>query len=347
MEYPGTVRTEGRKPRRQDWMVAIVEKVLPGPHAERTARDLRIHHPDALSYLYHSAGKILCGIAEGIVKAFDFQKVFGEAFALFFIAFAGAPLQPKIAVTVMALIVLRVRDAYGYYLLGSAGDAATDSLVMAAIVALSQVYLLRAYPPAVMPALPMVQGIALGMLLVAFWRLYCQLQTPFHNPQKRPEFRIFSSTLRITFMFFVACAASLMAGTKAVPDTGHVRDGLLGVLVPGTIFVMMVLKKNVIGSLLWGKVTQGTIFTDPDQEESELKRSALVAMRFRALAFTLLAAPVGIAVWRWGTGSPDPVLWPLVAMNFVSCIALLFLWTKIRQLNLKAVTAMRAARAVE
>jgi xanthine/uracil permease len=113
---------------------------------------------------------------------------------LFFIAFAGAPLPPKIAVTVMALIALRVRDAYGHYLVGSAGGAATDGLVMTAIVALSQVYLLRAYRPAVMPALSMVQGIALGMLLVAFWRLFCRLQTPFHNPQKRSEFRIFSST---------------------------------------------------------------------------------------------------------------------------------------------------------
>jgi hypothetical protein len=140
---------------------------------------------------------------------------------------------------------------YVYYLVGSAGDAATDSLVTTAVVALSQVCLLRAYPPAVMPGLPMVQGIALGMLLVAFWRLFCQLHTPFQNPQQRPEFRVFSSALRINVMFFVASVASLMAGIEAVQDTGHIRNVLLGVLFLATIFVMLIFKKNVMGSLLW------------------------------------------------------------------------------------------------
>jgi hypothetical protein len=344
MEFRRTTGPETARPSQPDWIVAIVEEVLPGPNAERIAKDLRTDYPDTFPYIYHAAIKIGEGIAEGIVKGFDFKQVFVEAFALFVVALWGAPLVPRIAVTVAALIALRVRDAYVYYLVGSLGDAATDSLVMMAVVALSQAYLSTAYPQAVMPGLPMVQGIALGMVLVASWRLYCQLHTPFHSPQKRPEFRIFSSTLRITFMFFVACVAALLAGVEAVPDTGHIRDGLLGLLVPVTIFVMILLKKSVMGSLLWGKVATGSLFTDPDQEESELKRGALVALRFRALAFITIGAPVGIAVWRWLTSSLEPVHWPLVTMNFVSCIALALLWTKIRQLNLKAVTAMRNAK---
>jgi hypothetical protein len=360
MEYRSTVRTKAGIPSPPDWMAAIVEELLPGPNAERTAKNLRENYPDAVSYIQQSAGKILSGIAEGIVSAFDFKKVFGEAFALFVVAFWGAPLQPKIAVTVMALIALRPRDAYVYYRVGSAGDAATDGLVMTAVVALSQVYLLKAYPPAVMPGLPMVLGSALGMLLVAFWRLFCQLHTPFDNPQKRPEFRVFSSALRINVMFFVACVASLMAGVEAVPDTGHLRNSLLAALFPVTICIMIKSRMNVMGSPLWGKVDAISIFAPLDQEESELKQEALptplpvkpsrgmiVAMRFQVLAIMIIGAPVGIAIWRWVTGSPEPVRWPQVAMNFVSWIALAFLWMEIKKLNFKAVMAMKAARLLD
>jgi hypothetical protein len=51
-------------------MVTIVEEVLPGPNAERTAKDLRTHYPGAFPYLYQSAIKTGAGIAEGIVNAF-------------------------------------------------------------------------------------------------------------------------------------------------------------------------------------------------------------------------------------------------------------------------------------
>ena len=341
-------------------VIWIVGALLAGPDAESKAKNLRKKYPGTVRYIDQSALEIGDSIAKGMVAAFDFKKVVGEAILLFVFAFWGAPLEPRIAATVVALVTLRLRDAYVYYLVGSAGDAATDGLVMIAVTAMSQVYLLTAYPPAVLPALPLVQGIAFGMLLVVFWRLFCQLQTPFHNPQTRPEFRVFSSALRINFMFCAACVASLMVGIAAVPDTGQARDGMLGLLLGVSFFLIMVFKKNFMGSLLWGRIGAGSILANPIKEELERKKDALptplparpsrgmiVAMRFQLLSWLVIGAPVEIAVWRWAAHSTQPVIWPLVGLESLTWIALAFLWTRIKELNSKAVSAMGPSRDTE
>jgi hypothetical protein len=274
--------------------------------------------------------------------AFDLMKAAGEL-CLLIIAFLGTPMRAMAAILTVGFGTLRARDLRIHPAEGTPAEAATDSLALAAMLAMSQVYLAGHSPSfATDHASDMIHGVALAMPLIFSWRLFFHLCTPKNDPGNRPAYRVFRAMRRVTVMWFAAVWFLAGSNAQAVPG-GHLRDFLLA-WVPGMAAGLA--RRLLTDRPLVTSDTPGTftIFTDPEVQEikdssvllpgseTQLPRTGKILF-FQIVTAISLLMPIAIALWRFGFGDPSNIKWMTLTANAIAFALILPAWKLLKMFN--------------
>jgi hypothetical protein len=282
----------------------------------------------------------------GIGTTFDIRKAVAEivVIAVVFYSLVGAPWMTVAAIVTVGFITLRIRDLLIHPAQGTVDETATDALVMAAAVAMSQAYFTVKLPAAAMlPTIALLQGIGLSMLGVAGVRQFCHGLTPNNDPQQRPEFRVFSAALRINMMFGLAYSLPFMSNVEAVRG-GDIRDFVLPAVALISFRITHRLQQETDRSAIFENLAEYTLFIDPAKLEAAAKADSLpkppnglpktwpVAC-FNAVFVASTLSLLGIASWRWVVGDGASVHWGQLAANFIGLAIMMPAWKIITHLN--------------
>jgi len=296
--------------------------------------------------------------ALGIGTTYDPRKAIGEA-CLFGLAFLGAPWRAVLAVITVAFGTLRMRDQWIHPAKGTAAEAATDALVTAAGVVMSQAYFLVKSPSfAIADGMQLAHGAGIGMMVVTAVRMAFHLLTPKNDPHQLDEFRIFRAALRINVMVVVAVALVAVSNVQAVPG-GHMRDFMMCTIPVISCGIMLRLGRSYDGSLIWEAAGKFSIFTDPVREEAdraagslpepapELSSSDRFTICAQAVFVISLLMPIGIAAWRWWSGEASSVDWWQLWANLIVLIVLLPVWRIITYINAAIALLLNRVRTAD
>jgi hypothetical protein len=323
------------------WLVEFLERLIPNSDFASISALLRSRR-NTISYVTTFATLIPPKLVGAMRTSFDTRKVLGETCWLC-IAFIGAIefWRPMLAVVLVSLIALRIRDGFIHPAEGLPAEAATDGLAMAGAIGLSQAFFLVAFPSLVMPSYPLAQGIALGMLLESFWRLFFHLNTPKNDPQKLPASKLYRKSLRMVAMWAIACAFLVCTNSRELSDNDVVQ--FFAQALP-FIFGGIAYRHSIGGGSIFHEApAMASITKDPNEQALERQRDSLPAINpkksdmrikvaFEIGAFLVLVASFPAGLWRWYTGQ-GVVHWVQILGNLVGMIAVAILWKKIEHSN--------------
>lgn len=299
--------------------------------------------------------------SNGIWAFIQWRKMIGEA-CLIVMCFWGTAWRPVLAILVAALGALRVRDIQlqsggRKAPEGTAMEAATDGLMMAAAMIGSQLYFVGTNPAfATLHSSELFHGAALSMLTVAGWRLIVHLCSRKEDLSKLGEFKVFRVALRVHALLMFAAVLIAIANEKAVPG-GVVRNAFLGAM---TLISMGVSCRYQLksGRLFFngtdGTMTPMTYNADEDSdsraeslpqpismESLKMSSDARKAAFFRLMFVACVMSTTGIAVWRRLFGDPSNIRWGQLLANVIAFSFLITVWHIITYFNLATAALMR------
>jgi hypothetical protein len=294
--------------------------------------------------------------ANGIWAVIQWKKMISEA-CLIVMCFWGTAWRPMLAILVAGLGALRVRDIQVRSSWEPAAEAATDGLVMATAMIVSQLYFVATNPAfATLHSSELAHGVALSLMTVAGWRLIMDLCSKANDLGKLAEFKVFRAALRVHVLLMTAAVLIAIANENAVPG-GIVRNAFLAAMTLISMGVSCRYQKK--SGRLFFNGTDGTmtIMTyEPDADTdckadslpqptsiATLKTSADLrkAAFFRLLFVACVMSTTGIAVWRWFFGDPSNIRWGQLLANVVGFAFLITGWHIITYFNLATAAAMR------
>lgn len=290
------------------------------------------------------------GHLPGIGTIHDPRKMIGEVCCLM-VAFLGTPSMVVAAIIIAAFATLRARDLT-YHPKATAIEAATDALVTASAIVLSQIYLAFRYPNfATLQVSELAHGTGLALLLIAAWRLFFHLHTLITDPEQLAELRMFRTAFRISVM--LALAAWFVGGSNAIAvPIGHFETKVLAWAM--TLAMILSCKLQMKSGRLFASETDGaaTVFTDQAGQAIE-NRAGVLPLRglkrfwrngavgfCRTVFVCTVMFPMFIAVWRLFFGDATGIHWAQLGANIAAMAALFPLWRVITAFNAAAVTQM-------
>ncbi len=342
------METQTRKVGPPEWLVRLVEVLIPSAHRDLIAGDLREQSLGGWQYLWFAASTIAGSLRGRMLDCFDVRLIAGEV-ALLYVAFAGAPLLPVAIVLLTTLTALLARDAYIHPARGTAREAVSDAVAGATFLVLAQTFMAIIAPTMVMEGPVMLRGTLIGMAMVSGWRMAFRLKPPNDARRVRLDER-YEATWRLNLLWMMAGMTLIWSNLEAVPAGGGGRDFFL-TLLPLTAF-SFAYAFRARGDIPLGKGHRPALLSlDPDSYKDALtvRRARLFgwdgreagrvswAAAFVDLSFASVAVPFLIALWRWVSRDPlaSGVDWVQVWINLAAFVLLLVLWRAIREINLK------------
>jgi hypothetical protein len=322
------------------WLVEMAEWLMPDVAAGRV-QELKEKHTSPSRFFSETVSYIRGTVWVWTRRAFNFERMLAEAFLLS-IPFWGTPLMPAIAVVAAAVGILRLREAFIFPGTGSVGEMLADALIGAAAIVVTQVFFWWAAPSLAMSATLLFWGTACGMPGVAVLRAYFHFHTTSYNGDVARAISVLKAAWRVTALWIAACFALLHLNIEAVPARWDGRDFVLIVGATIAISIMYLLQSKEIGTI-GGKDKLLTVRPGIVEEELAAKRDTLLqtaSLFFEVLFFTLLAFPLGSAVWRWFNGDARDINWTKVGSNSAELVMLVCLLWMIKQINAAAAQEM-------
>jgi hypothetical protein len=289
----------------------------------------------------------------GFGTTYDPRKAIGEAVLLGW-CFLGNDWHAVLAIVAIAFIALRMRDWSIHPTKATVAEAATDTLVMAVAIIVSQLYFVAVQSPfAVNTPQELSHGVGWGMLWIFTARLWFHLQTAHNDFQQQPEMRVFRTAARLTIMLGLAVSFVVGSGLQAVPGS-HVRDQLLALalIVPASV-----IRRILTGSPL---LPDPVLLSIKDPVGAEMRNSVAPLPRLlpgkqpysmgTVFLFVLIFlgsvfSSTGIALWRLWTGQGADVNWVQLITNLIGLAILAPLWWMILEFN--SGTALMVQKAIE
>ena len=339
------METETRKIGPPRWMEAVVDVLMP-LHSEFLSGDLGARYRRPHQYLWFAAKTIAGAVGDRIRDSYDSRRVLGEV-CVIYIAFSGAPLLPLLIVVITALAAAFARDAYIHPARGTASEAATDGIVGATFLVVSQALLALIAPSMVLDAALMLRGTLVGMAMMSGWRLVSRADPP-RDPQRQELADRYDEIWRLNTLWMIGGLTLIASNLDAVPAVWTGRDFFLTFL-PLTGFTLAyglrALREIPLGKRLPSESLG--LAGNPYRDQLDVKRAWLtgwrqnsaqhrgVPKRLADFSFAVAALPFAIALWRWLTDDPAAALvdWGQVGTNLGAFVAMLLLWRVIRALN--------------
>jgi hypothetical protein len=295
--------------------------------------------PFLLSYILDAAYALRRVIVEQTAESFSSTRLAGDVCCLL-IAFAAAPPASMAAILAVAIAALLCRDAYSHPVEPSGAEAATDGIVVATLIILSQA-LLRGSAFATSPR-KLAVGILIEVGLLSGWRFCFRNKTP---RRRLPD--PYRAAWRLNMLWAGAGYGLIIANSKIlIPPHGDLDTFFAAAPIVLATFAIR-LSPN------WKPrdPNQPTrLFGDNEREDlaGKLARlpvwsKAFWSRLFEFLCFLSLAFPAGwgivgvaLRVYR-----PVDIDWLQLVANTAALIALWRIWIEMRKINEQAAETLQ------
>lgn len=247
-----------------------------------------------------------------------------------------------------------MRDWFIHPAKATVAEAATDTLVMAVAIIVSQLYFVAVQSPFAVNTPPeLSHGVGWSMLGIFTWRLWFHLQTARNDFQQEPEMRVFRNAARLTIMLGLAIAFIVGSGLQAMPGS-PLRDQVLA----ATLMISAGIIRRLLTDsyLLPGPVLlsiKDPVTVEMDDSVAALPRllpgkqpySKRTVLSFVLIFLGSVFSSTGIALWRLWTGHGADVNWVHLFTNLIGLAILAPLWWMMMEFNTG--TAQMVQKSVE
>jgi hypothetical protein len=333
------------------FLTAIVEALTPRAFRDELAGHLLANYTTLPDYCFGATRGIWHTVTKQAAHGFHPKRLIGDL-ACVFVAFHTLPLGPLAAVLVVAALTLLLRDGHTHPPETSAGEAATDAVIVGASLLAWQMLSLIAASSFTAPPLEFLLGLPFATAMIAGWRFTFRWEK---KPKISPTDaqRAYRDAWRVYLLWMGAIFALEAGNTRVVVDPGQVRD-LCFALGPWIPFVIAArLQSDRIGGGLfdWLMIS---FSSDPQRLENAARATHLFSKRmktwadfsmvtlfeglfFVSLAVEILYAPVGVLLGRI---SADSVDWFLLSVNAAVFVTLSRIWIEVKRIHEKVALAL-------
>jgi hypothetical protein len=332
------------------WLVFLAGLLAPKSHREYIRGDLLDLCTSAPEYRQRARSYVIGAAAQRTRDSFHILVLAGEVGALCLPVW-NQPLRQVIPYAAITAFFLRLVDIYTEDTEGTPLGMTIDWVAIAVFASLLELTLAWLAPSFALTLLRALAGAVLGGVLAAAWRLVSRQMEP-NDPRFKKLKESNIATWHMNVLFIGAAVPIMFTNIIAVPDPGHNRDQILGIL---PLFFLMLSYRLQTGGGIWRgpRVERYDIDTlenrtlkkwfkrvwAPDQPgRAEFPVHILAEIAY----FASLLPLVVLAWWRWYTGDPLAAQtdWRQLEINIPAIAALAVLWIRIKKVNLQLQKAL-------
>jgi hypothetical protein len=286
----------------------------------------------------------------GFGTTYDPRKALLEASALG-LAFLGTDWHAVLAIVTVGFLALRTRDRIIHPTKATVAEAATDILIMAVSIVVTQLYFVAQNSIFAVNTPPeLAHGVGLGMILVFTARFIFHVHTPHNDLHNEPEMRVVRAATRVTVTFGLAVSFIVGSGVQAVPGSG-LRDGILGLtlMVSAALIRRLLTDSYLLPAPVFLSIKDpvtvemtNSVSALPRRLSGKLPYSMPKVLLFVLIFLGSVFTTTGIALWRLWIGQAFDVNWIQVVTNLIALVILAPAWWLIMEINATTAKIVKA-----